>query len=261
MYDVCDKKHDGPTKESDSVRPEKSEEIDWLARLHRYGHNKLEAEEAVIEKRLGGGFPFVILRLPDVIGPRDTTYRWWIYQLWIKLSSFFEDHPVTIPKFLIDFPMSFVYSEDVADLIVHLLKLGPQIRDQIVNVAWSETVTIEQFYEDVQAALGLEQGDFVEIPDEQAFYLYPSVRKGPVDVTKAQNLLSWEPTEWKKAVNDTVKFYEDAFSDPQYENQRNEIIQVVATELFGDHQTAFYEALEKAYEVKLNHFKSKKDEL
>ena len=38
VYDVCDKKHDSPSKESDSVRPEKSEEIDWLASLHRYGH-------------------------------------------------------------------------------------------------------------------------------------------------------------------------------------------------------------------------------
>ena len=261
VYDVCDKKHDSPSKESDSVRPEKSEEIDWLASLHRYGHNKLAAEEAVVEKRLSGGSPFVILRLPDVIGPRDTTYRWWIYQLWIKLSPLFEDHPVTVPQFLVDFPMSFVYSEDVADLIVHLFKLGPQVRDQIVNVAWPETITLKQFYEDVQEALGIEQGGFDEIPDEKAFYLYPSVRKGPVDVTKAQNLLNWEPTEWKKAVTDTVQFYEDVFTNPEYEHQRNEIIQVVASELFTDHQTAFYEGLEKAYNVELTHFKNKKDEL
>ena len=182
--------------------------------------NKLAAEEAVVEKRLSGGSPFVILRLPDVIGPRDTTYRWWIYQLWIKLSPLFEDHPVTVPQFLVDFPMSFVYSEDVADLIVHLFKLGPQVRDQIVNVAWPETITLKQFYEDVQEALGIEQGGFDEIPDEKAFYLYPSVRKGPVDVTKAQNLLNWEPTEWKKAVTDTVQFYEDVFTNPEYEHQK-----------------------------------------
>ena len=261
VYDVCDKKHDGASKESDSIRPDKIEEIDWLARLHRYGHNKLAAEEAVIEKRLNGGFPFILLRLPDVIGPRDTTYRWWIYQLWIKLAPRFEDHPVTIPKFLVDFPMSFVYSEDVADLIVKMLKLGPQIKDQIVNVAWAETVTLKQFYEDVQEALGMEQGGFVEVADEEAFYLYPSVRKGPVDVGKAQNLLNWEPTEWKKAILDTVKFYEDAFTNPDFQSQRNEIIQVVASELFKDHQRDFYEALEKFYNVDLSHFKNPKDEL
>ncbi len=261
VYDVCDKSHDGPSRESDSVRPGKVEERDWLARLHRYAHNKLAAEESVVEKRLLGGFPFVLLRLPDVVGPRDTTFRWWTYQLWIKLSLLLEDHPLTIPRFLVDFPMSFVYSEDVAELIVHLLQLGPQIKDQIVNVAWPETVTLKQFYEDIQEALGMEKGGFVEIPDEEAFYLYPSVRKGPVDVTKATNLLNWKPTAWKKAVNDTVEFYEKAFTNEAFIHQRNEVIQVIASQLFTDHQKAFYEGLEKVYNVDLSHFKNPKDEL
>ena len=157
--------------------------------------------------------------------------------------------------------MSFVYSEDVADLIVHVLNLGPQIKDQIVNVAWPETVTMKQLYEDIQAALGMEKGGFVEVADEEAFYLYPSVRKGPVDVTKAQNLLNWDPIEWKKAITDTVNFYENAFNNTEYEHQRNEIIQMIASQLFTNHQAEFYAQLEKAYKVDLSHFKIPKDEL
>ena len=31
--------------------------------------------------------PYVTLRLPDVIGPKDNTYRWWIYQTWMRLAD------------------------------------------------------------------------------------------------------------------------------------------------------------------------------
>ena len=259
VYDVCDKKHDLPTKETDSIRPEQIGERDLLAKLHRYGHNKLEAEEALIEQRPVGGFPFVILRLPDVIGPRDTTYRWWIYQLWIKLSPQFDDHPVTLPTFLKEYPMSFVYSEDVATAVAKIMAMGPQIKDQVINLAWPEPFYMKDLYESIQEEIGMEKGGFVEIPDSDAFYLYPTVRKGPIDVTKAQSLLEFEPTPKEEAIKTTVQFYEKAFKD--YVHQRNEIIQVVASQLFEDHQSKFYEGLEKAYGVDLSHFKNPKDEL
>lgn len=52
-----------------------------------YGHRKLQIEEELARQREEGGVPYVSLRLPDVIGPRDNTYRWWIYQTWIRLAD------------------------------------------------------------------------------------------------------------------------------------------------------------------------------
>jgi nucleoside-diphosphate-sugar epimerase len=67
------------------------------------------------------GIPYVIFRLPDVLGPRDTTYRFWVYQLWIRMAAVLTRHPVTIPKFLIGYNNSFVYVDDVAGAIVDVI--------------------------------------------------------------------------------------------------------------------------------------------
>ena len=39
--------------------------------------DRLASEEVLI----ASGLPYVILRCGDLIGPRDTTYRWWQYQV------------------------------------------------------------------------------------------------------------------------------------------------------------------------------------
>ena len=47
-----------------------------LKRKDPYGHYKLSCEEALTYyQREKSGFPWVSLRLADVIGPRDTTNR------------------------------------------------------------------------------------------------------------------------------------------------------------------------------------------
>jgi len=71
----------GPVREEDAVRPEDKGLRDLLSTHHDYGHRKLEAEEQLVIQRRSNhtdgrpGIPYVILRLPDVLGPRDTTYR------------------------------------------------------------------------------------------------------------------------------------------------------------------------------------------
>ena len=88
VYDVCDKKHNSHTLETDAVRPDDPEERHLLNDHNGYADQKLRAEEELSRLRQEGGFPFIIIRLPDVIGPRDNTYRWWIYQLWIKVRNY-----------------------------------------------------------------------------------------------------------------------------------------------------------------------------
>lgn len=55
----------------------------------------------------------MILRLPDVIGPYDTTYSLWIYIKWILFN---QQYPIHLDKESDKKQLSFVYSEDVVDL-------------------------------------------------------------------------------------------------------------------------------------------------
>ena len=71
---------DKPTKrasiETDALRPKDEKEVNLLKKKDPYGHYKLSGEEALIHyQKHKGGFPWVTLRLADVIGPRDTTNR------------------------------------------------------------------------------------------------------------------------------------------------------------------------------------------
>ena len=58
------------------MRPKDEKEVGLLKRKDPYGHYKLSCEEALsYYQREKAGFPWVSLRLADVIGARDTTNR------------------------------------------------------------------------------------------------------------------------------------------------------------------------------------------
>ena len=63
-----------------------------LAGRDSYGDGKLSSEELLRSRAV----PHLVLRLPDVIGPRDTTRRWWAYQLWVQYAGVLR-RPVPIP--------------------------------------------------------------------------------------------------------------------------------------------------------------------
>jgi len=57
------------SRETDAVRPADPKEVELLKRSEAYGHHKLAGEEALAYyQRQGTGFPWVALRLADVIG-------------------------------------------------------------------------------------------------------------------------------------------------------------------------------------------------
>jgi len=135
VYDVCDVKiRNGPVREIDDIRPHGEKEIKKLAEDEDYGHDKLKCEEYLrshvqdldkgnkfnflgfVLKNIG--FPFVCLRLPDVIGPYDSTCRLWAYVMWIKEMNSKPIH--TQPDSRRD-KLSFVYSKDVADQCLKFL--------------------------------------------------------------------------------------------------------------------------------------------
>ena len=261
VYDVSGKDHRDPSKETDAFRPADEDERDLLNKNNGYGDRKLQAEEATIAQRLDGGFPFVILRLPDVLGPRDTTFRFWIYHLWEKVSKEITKRPLEIPEFLVEYPMSFVYVDDVADVIYNLTRAGAEVQDQAINLAWAQTFTMKEFLSSLGAELGLGEMEYsVKTYDEHPLFLYPSNRRGPVDVGKAESLLNWKPTPWEEVIAKTVQFYEKVIKDDQFTTQRDEIVQIVSNYLYSDDQYHFYKVLENIYDINLEHF-IPKDEL
>jgi len=259
VYDVSLKRHEGPTRENDAVRPPKEEQED-VNKHHPHGHAKLSAEEVLMNQRLDGGFPFVILRLPDVVGPRDTTTRWWMYHLWVKLSAHIPDHPVTVPGFLTEYPITFVYSEDVASAIIKIIHLGPQIEDQAINLAYPETFTMDQVLEDMRMEMRIEGAQFNITDDQMPFYVYPTYRRGPLDIERAVSLINWSPTPWKEAVREMVEFYEAAMSNETFERERNHVVNILGHQVYSDVRMTLYETLEKLYNIDLSYF-THKDEL
>jgi len=87
------------------------------------------------------------------------------------------------------------------------------------------------------------------------------VRCGPIDVSKAEKHLNWTPTVWTQAIQSTVQFYETAMTDTRWRTQRDEIIQILASQVYADDRERAYEALEKIYDIDLGHFRPSHDEL
>jgi nucleoside-diphosphate-sugar epimerase len=72
--------------EDDDIRPIDEEAIKKIAKREEYGHDKLKCEEYLRSHSSSNdymSFPFVVLRLPDVIGPYDSTSRLWAYIRWL----------------------------------------------------------------------------------------------------------------------------------------------------------------------------------
>eukprot|EP01016_Furgasonia_blochmanni_P055515 TRINITY_DN930_c0_g1_i21.p1 TRINITY_DN930_c0_g1~~TRINITY_DN930_c0_g1_i21.p1 ORF type:complete len:232 (+),score=13.72 TRINITY_DN930_c0_g1_i21:222-917(+) len=110
-----------PVKEEDAIRPEDFEMVYKLKDLDSYAHHKLKCEEFLWSLGDARDFPYVCLRLPDVIGPydRDLNYsRFWCYMKWIQISK---EKPIHLNERVKTKKLSFVFSDDVVDLILELI--------------------------------------------------------------------------------------------------------------------------------------------
>lgn len=211
IYEVCDKKHDGLTVEEDAVRPKSPKKRLQLKREEKYAHDKLACEEVLQEQRKEGGFPYVALRFPDVIGPRDNSFRFWTYQLWIKIHKDIH-HPVHMPNGVSDSKFSLIHVEDAAKAIEKVLDAGPSVYNQAINLAFNEHFTLKKLLRDIANQLEVDDLEFLS-EDEATWYSYPTVSKGALDISKAKLLLDWEPMTWKEALSSLCAFFEGAMTN------------------------------------------------
>ena len=224
VYEVCiNKTHSGPTKEEDAIRPEDKDERTRLSEADDYGDEKLQCEECIQDYRKENDQQccrFVILRLADVLGPKDSTDRWWQYQTWLKLAIQTNTR-VQLPIAYKDKPLSFVYVKDVSKMISKIVfGMTPEelknIANQPFNLACQETPTLDQLICDIHRVVngGTSGSESVSYhsDSEDVRQIYPSVERGPIDISKATALLGWDPTPWEEVVRETVQFYEKVCS-------------------------------------------------
>ncbi|KAJ7389859.1 hypothetical protein OS493_028828 [Desmophyllum pertusum] len=218
IYEVCEKTHSGPSTEEDAVRPKSGRKRLELKREEEYAHDKLACEEVLQEQRKSGGFPYVALRFPDVIGPRDNSFRFWTYQLWIRIHKDI-GHPVHMPSAVSDIEFSLIYVEDAAKAIEKVLDVGPVAHNQAINLAFNEHFTLKTLLRNMADKLSIDELEFIS-EDEATWYSYPTVTKGPLDVSKAKLLLDWEPMTWERALDSLYTFFEGAMTDEKFLKER-----------------------------------------
>ncbi|XP_014673838.1 PREDICTED: uncharacterized protein LOC106814077 isoform X2 [Priapulus caudatus] len=224
VYEVSiDKTHDGLSVETDAIRPEAAEERRRLNEADSYGHEKFQGEEELAAQvNKYGGFPYVVLRLPDVIGPRDNTGRFWPYQMWIKYQQFLET-PITLPSDIAGQPMSLVFSEDVARAVIDSWQAGKKVHNQAINLGFDEDTSLMNFLQRIQRHLGVKDGDASYELVPSCVHLFPSVTRGPVDISKAKNLIGWQPTSLDDAISKTVQFYNAA--ETRFASERDDVFE------------------------------------
>ena len=212
VYEVCPPSaHGGPSKETDALGPQRAEDV---ADNDYYGREKLLAEHVLEDHfKQHTDARFISLRLPDVIGPRDRTRRWWKYQLWLAVHQKL-NVPVHIPAFLTEKKLSFVFSDDVAQVITQFINGDHRaVRNEAFNLAWPQTITLRQLLTQIGICLNITEPKFTK----GQLHFYPSVSRGAIDVEKAVDVLKWKPTPMTKAICDLCGFYVQATHDFPHE--------------------------------------------
>jgi len=227
VYDVSiDKPTKRPSIETDAVRPHDEKEIKLLKRKDPYGHYKFSCEEALIYyQKEKNGFPWVSLRLADVIGPRDTTNRWWTYQLWVKFYPEIEN-PIFMPAHVANKIESLTYVEDVANVVADIIDLGKPVWNEAYNIAMEEEFSLANILLRMRDGLGLKEVLGNSEDTDKSFYLYPTVFSGNMDISKAKKALKFQPTNSEEAFEKTLAWYEEAFH--KFPTQRD----IILSELF-----------------------------
>jgi nucleoside-diphosphate-sugar epimerase len=207
VYSVCDGIV-SPYRESDFERGHELRE-----RLgtypYDYGIKRREGERVLMEAHAEFGFPFVTVRLPAVLGPRDYSLRAWSY--WRRIL---EDGRIVLPDGGIEMHRS-VYSGDVVDALIAIIDKGGEGAGNAYNIAGSEIVGLRQFVEDSAKVLGVEveilgiSRAAIEAAGIDVDKLSPYTMWGDhlEAIAKAQHQLEFKPTSAADWLAPTIEWH------------------------------------------------------
>ena len=143
--------------------------------------------------------------------------------MWLRFHDIV-DWPIDLPPSLHDKPLSFVFAEDVANLLIVLPEYGDdRLFNFAYNLAFRETATLEQLLQTMAKHLGISEIKFDKSKEDGVRY-YPSVKRGPVDTSIALHYLRWNPHPLDIGIRKTVQFYEYAMRSPDFKAQRKAIL-------------------------------------
>ncbi|KAL5247693.1 hypothetical protein ACHWQZ_G019547 [Mnemiopsis leidyi] len=225
VYDVSIKRHHGPTKETDTERPVDKDEYEKYAKVDKYGHYKLLAEEQLVSS----GLDYLIFRAPDVIGAKDTSSKFWIYHMWVKYYEALNT-PIHMPYAIKELVSSYVYLDDLVRVIMKGIE--SDVRNEIFNIAFKEPVTLTTLLLEMSQVLNSPIEFDHDVTQDESYHLYPSSARGQLDISKAEFLLGYKPTKLKNAVKKTVEFYERA--QKTFDTERSVVMEALSNRVATD---------------------------
>ena len=195
--------------ETDAVRPSDDAIREELNADDRYGDHKFGGEEVLYAQ---DAMPHVSLRFADVIGPRDGTGRFVTYYAWIKFHGLKSVPNIAVPKDITE-ATSITYVEDAAQSI--LLAMDESNRDgwnASYNIACEEVFNVTSQIMSIAHLMGNHKIHPTKIRDLD-LHVYPSVTKGPIEVTQAKNILGFLPTPQEVALSRTIRWYDEWYKN------------------------------------------------
>ena len=183
---------------------------------------------------------YVILRLPDVLGPRDSTDRWWFYQMWVQFYPSLQK-PL---EFSTHLRSSYVYVNDVARYISYILsrtflESSTIFFNQILNIACQEIVSMNDLF-----SMIIEEFDYSSLhipirynPNTEADF-FPSVTRGGLNISKASSdQFNWRPTPIKQVIRETIQWYNEAYG--HYPDERADIVKRIRRTLLKNDENSY----------------------
>ncbi len=207
VYSVCDGIV-SPYVEEDFARGRPREEIrDRYP--YDYGIQRRQGEQILHEAHGVNGFPFVSVRLPAVIGPRDYSLRSWSY--WRRIL---EDGRIILPDGGLESHRA-VYSGDVVSALLAIIERGADVAGRAYNLGGREIISLRHFVEQSAHILGVD----VEILDISSSVLraagidpegvspYTPWANHLHSIAKAQHELHFKPTPMQDWLAPTIEWH------------------------------------------------------
>jgi nucleoside-diphosphate-sugar epimerase len=174
-----------------------------------YGIARREGEEMLREAHAGFGFPFVAVRLPAVLGPRDYSLRAWAY--WRRII---DDGRLILPDAGTEMHRS-VYSGDVVRALLGIVERGVELAGRAYNLGGGEIASLRYFVEESAKILGVEI-EILDLPrsviaaagiDPEKLSPYTTWANHLHSIAKAQHELDFKPTPLDEWLAPTIEWH------------------------------------------------------
>ncbi len=184
---------------------------------YEYGIARRDGEQVLAEAHAESGFPFVAVRLPAVLGPRDYSLRAWSY--WRRIL---DDGRIILPDAGTEMHRS-VYSGDVVAALLAIVDRGAGVSGRAYNLGGGEIVSLRYFVEESARILGAEV-EILDIPRSviegfgiNAFGLSPYTPWADHihSIARAQHELEFMPTPMDEWLAPTIEWHVEQRRDAE----------------------------------------------